>query len=136
MNHYRSCNSLARKNIVWAKLESGMATLTVAVAILIIAFLGILTTEYLSIPSQLSRTQNYADLAAISGAQLIQNGAELTQICSRVKTLVSADAEQSVKISSCKIMEEDVLIKAEYQQLLPFLTRRITADSRAGPVEK
>ncbi|WP_376975544.1 Rv3654c family TadE-like protein [Arcanobacterium hippocoleae] len=127
---------MARKNIVWAKLESGMATLTVAVAILIIAFLGILTTEYLSIPSQLSRTQNYADLAAISGAQLIQNGAELTQICSRVKTLVSADAEQSVKISSCKIMEEDVLIKAEYQQLLPFLTRRITADSRAGPVEK
>ncbi|XCB36252.1 flp pilus-assembly TadE/G-like family protein [Arcanobacterium hippocoleae] len=113
-----------------------MATLTVAVAILIIAFLGILTTEYLSIPSQLSRTQNYADLAAISGAQLIQNGAELTQICSRVKTLVSADAEQSVKISSCKIMEEDVLIKAEYQQLLPFLTRRITADSRAGPAEK
>lgn len=130
-NPFTHQKSLKQK---YKNYEIGMATLLNAIAITITAFLAVIVMQYLSLPNQLSHTQNYADLAAISAAQMIQNGKEHHKICPQIKELVAENSATKVIITECKIAGENVQIKAEYIKILPFLSRPITAKSNAGPV--
>lgn len=115
--------------------EPGMASVLAAGAITVVTLLALLVVQYLSAPSQLSRTQNYADLTAVSAAQLIQNGVEMERVCARVSQLVTLDSAEKISIEECKIDGEIAQITAKYIQTLPFLARPILAQSRAGPVD-
>ncbi|XCB28999.1 hypothetical protein RQN30_06830 [Arcanobacterium hippocoleae] len=110
-----------------------MATISVAAAMITVALLALITVQYLNLPNQISRTQNYADLAAISAAQLIQNGTEMKKICKHVGTQVSQDSAGKVYVKECGIEGENVRIKVKYAKILSFLEHEITAEARAGP---
>lgn len=131
MNKYLQTHQLQCR-----RLELGMGSVLTAVAIVVVSMLALLAAQYLSAPSQLARTQNYADLSAISAAQLIQNGAEADTICPRISQLLRADAKTKLRVEECEIDGEIARVKIEYVQALPFLSRPISAQSRAGPAHE
>ena len=108
--------------------EKGMVTPFVAVAICVVIFLTGLVAQFSLSASKIGQLQNTADLAALAGAQIVQNTGDAVAACQKVQELASA-AE-----CSCRIAEEKVVVALEVDP--PFLGwgRKITARAVAGPV--
>lgn len=108
--------------------EKGMVTPFVAVAICVVIFLTGLVAQFSLSAAKIGQLQNTADLAALAGAQIVQNTGDAAAACQKVQELASA-AE-----CSCRITEEKVVVALEVDP--PFLGwgRKITARAVAGPV--
>lgn len=108
--------------------EKGMVTPFVAVAICVVIFLTGLVAQFSLSAAKIGQLQNTADLAALAGAQIVQNTGDAAAACQKVQELASA-AE-----CSCHIAEEKVVVALEADP--PFLGwgRKITARAVAGPV--
>lgn len=110
--------------------EKGMVTPFVAVAICVVIFLTGLVAQFSLSAAKIGQLQNTADLAALAGAQIVQNTGDAAAACQKVQELASA-AE-----CSCHIAEEKVKVVVALEVDPPFLGwgRKITARAVAGPV--
>lgn len=119
---------MARRNFrETAGVESGMVTVLVAAFMLVGMTFAVLMLQFGWSAHRASEVRNTADLAAISGAQVLRETGSADRACAAVRELATG------MVASCDISGDNVTVEVTAEGQFGWIAKNVSASAMAGP---